>query len=133
MIQIPAPCLNFETSFLVMPKDTNYMQPLIFGGVFMAQLDIAAASLVHRCVAHSQVVNNAVTYKASFEFVGPANQGDLVVMVAKLTEAKGKHLCITVDGTKEEPNTLTKILVVRAHFVFVTRNNNEYLRHDLTI
>jgi acyl-CoA hydrolase len=132
-ILLPDSCKYFESSFIVMPTDTNYMLPLIFGGAFMSKLDLVAASLVHRCVSHSDVVNNAVTHKASFEFLAPANMGDLILMSAVLTECKGKHFSIYVEAHKEERNTLLKQKIATSTFIFVTRKNEIYTRHNLII
>lgn len=125
---------TFSTSFIVLPKHCNYMYPLIFGGAFMAELDLAAASLVRRIVSESKFVDNAVTYKADFEFVAPSYSGDLIIMDAVATEVKGKHIVITVTAKREfidTNGTLTQKLVANAKLVFVTRMGEKYTNHSL--
>lgn len=131
MKKIKGEDMTFSNSFIVMPKDCNYMFPLIFGGAFMAQLDLCAAILANRLVKISDTVNNAVTFKADFEFSGPSYSGDIIRMVAGLLDLKKKSICIKVLAYREPRESLEKTLVATGNFVFVTRDDEMYREHEL--
>jgi acyl-CoA hydrolase len=81
--------LEYENSFSVLPKHCNWQMPMIFGGVFMSELDLCAAAAVSRLL-HDTECDSAVTYKASFTFHLPAEMGDLIFMKATIVELRTK-------------------------------------------
>lgn len=133
MKEIDSKELVFNNSFVVMPKDCNYMFPLIFGGAFMAQLDLCGAALVNKVIKRSNLVNNAVTFKADFEFVGPSYSGDLIHMHAVVTELRKKSIAVKISAYREPRNEIKDSLVAVANFVFVTRYGEVYKEHGLTM
>lgn len=125
--------LTHSNSFVVMPVHTNYMYPLIFGGAFMSELDLCAATLVNKLVKKSSTVNNAVTHKANFEFHAPSYAGDVIYMNAKVMEIRNKAIGIMVDGYREPRDSEERIHVATATFVFVTRMDEKYTNHNLSL
>lgn len=123
--------LRFENSFLVLPIHANHMYPLIFGGAFMSQLDLTAATIVTEAVKYSTTVNNAVTHKADFEFIAPSYVGDLITMQAKITGVGKKSISVQVEAYRTSRDSFDKIKVAVANFVFVTRMDDEYKYHNL--
>jgi acyl-CoA thioesterase YciA len=125
--------LKHSNSFVVMPTHTNYMYPLIFGGAFMGELDLCAATLVNKLVKDSRNVDNAVTYKADFTFHAPSYAGDVIYMDAEVVEMGKKSIVVKVEGYREPRTSHDRIHVATAKFVFVTRRGNEYRNHLLGI
>lgn len=125
--------LKHSNSFVVMPTHTNYMYPLIFGGAFMSELDLCAATLVNKLVKKSDSVDNAVTHKADFTFHAPSYAGDVIYMFAKVVELGKKSVVIQVEGYREPRDSDNHIHVATAKFVFVTRMGDEYRNHLLEI
>jgi acyl-CoA thioesterase YciA len=122
------------TSFVVMPEHANYMYPLIFGGVFMSQLDLAAATLVNKIIKQPKTaayIDNAVTHKAEFEFIGPSYVGDLIHMHSYLDSVGKKSIVVNIEAFRETRTSDTKIKVAVAKFVFVTRLGDVYTPHNL--
>lgn len=123
--------LTFENSFLVLPIHANHMYPLIFGGAFMSQLDLTAATIVTEAVKYSTTVNNAVTHKADFEFIAPSYVGDLITMKAKITGVGKKSISVQVEAYRTSRDSFDKIKVAVSNFVFATRMDDEYKYHNL--
>jgi acyl-CoA hydrolase len=128
--------MKFETNFTVLPRDCNYMQPLIFGGEFMARLDIAAAQCVTQLLQHSDTeCDNAVTYKANFEFHKPSFQGDTIFINCEITELRYKAVKVEVKAyrTPRVGKFPKREHVATAEFVFVTRIGDKYAFHGLQL
>ena len=120
------------TSFVVMPKDLNYMG-IIFGGAFMSQLDLAAATLVNRAVRISPNVDKAVTYKFEVEFSKPCFEGDIVTIKSEIVEVRKKAIGIKLKAYRESRTDSEKELVAVCNTVFVTMNENNYVNHGLEL
>ncbi len=60
---------ELTTFFTVLPKHCNHHMPMIFGGHFMAEMDIAAAMLVAKLLVNSTTATHAVTYKYDGTFL----------------------------------------------------------------
>lgn len=127
--------LTFETNFLVFPKDLNPTNNIIFGGKFMSELDIAAASAVRGILRYS-ICDSSVTYKMNVTFLGPSFLGDTIHIKAEVTDLRTKSVSVKVLGYREprnqegEPNFT---LVATANFVFVTKLGEEYTPHGLVM
>jgi acyl-CoA hydrolase len=106
-----------ETSFIVFPEHTNHMSPIIFGGKFMAEMDLCAAKCARRALYESKVANGSVTHKANFTFLKPAYLGDLIVINSYVSEVREKSLTITTNANRETKDGFEKI--AEATFVFV--------------
>lgn len=125
--------LTHTNSFVVMPTHTNYMYPLIFGGAFMSELDLCAATLANGLVKRSSSVNNAVTHKADFTFHAPSYAGDVIYMNAEVVDLGKKSILIKVEGYREPRESTDRIHVATSTFVFVTRKGDKYVSHNLKL
>ena len=125
--------MKHSTSFMVLPRHTNDMSPLIFGGKFMSELDLCAAVLSNMFVKKSNKVNNAVTYKANFEFHGPSYCGDVIYMDASIVDLGRKSIVMEVRAYREPKNEEKRYHVATANFVFVTRLNDTYVEHGMKL
>jgi len=125
--------MTHSNSFVVMPIHTNYMYPLIFGGAFMSELDLCAATLVNKLVKKSTTVDNAVTHKADFTFHAPSYAGDVIYMDASVSELGKKSIVVKVEAHREPRDSEIRIHVSTAKFVFVTRMGEEYKHHNLEL
>lgn len=120
--------MNYTTSFIVFPKHCNHHKDLIFGGAFMAELDLAAANCVRKILLSSpNEVDNAVTHKAEFEFMKPAYVGDILDLAAFVTSWGKKSITIKVTATRVKRHGSDLIAV--AEFVFITIDKVESLAH----
>lgn len=125
--------MNHSNSFVVMPTHTNYMYPLIFGGAFMGELDLCAATLVNKLVKKSLTVDNAVTHKADFTFHAPSYAGDVIYMDAVVVDFGKKSIVVKVEAYREPRDSSDRIHVATSQFVFVTRMGDEYKAHNLKL
>lgn len=122
-----------STDFVVMPKDLNYMG-IIFGGAFMSQLDLAAATLVNRAIRQSDTTDKAVTYKFDVEFSKPCYDGDIVTIDSEITEVRKKAIVVKLRAYREGRNeTAGRQLVAVAKTVFVSMKGNHFLNHQLKL
>lgn len=99
------------------------MQPIIFGGKFMAQLDLCAAQCVRRCLqANNSPCRQAVTHQMNFKFLQPCYVGDTIDMVAEITGARNKSIAGQVTAYRLNPDSpeLEGVKVAEAQFVFIT-------------
>lgn len=124
--------LIFETTFTVMPKHTNYMFPMIFGGAFFSELDICAAACVSRLL-HDSECDSAVTYKFEGTYHAAAESGDLIFMVAKVVELRRNAVVVEVWAHREKRAKAGKDFVAEAKFVFVTKKEGKYHPHGLSL
>lgn len=123
---------RFDSNFVIMPSDCNYMTPMVFGGFFFAKMDLAAAMCVSRAL-HDSDCNAAVTHKFSGTFHKPTFCGELIFLSCLITECKTKAIVVLVDAFRERRATPGRDLVAEAEFVFVTQKDGEYSSHGLTL
>lgn len=120
---------TLETTWTIMPSDTNYMSPLVFGGAFFSHLDLCAAQTVSRFLYPSDCAA-AVTHKASVTFMKPCYCGDIVFLRGEITGTGKKSISCRVTAQRErrylqllahqDPEwRASKDLVASADFVFV--------------
>jgi acyl-CoA hydrolase len=103
--------LTFTTYWTIMPKDTNYMSPLVFGGAMMSQVD--------------------------FTFTGRSYAGDTIQFVSYVEEVRDNSIrfmvkvfrCPLPDG---ENKGATEFEQIGEHeLVFVTMLGDEFTPHRL--
>lgn len=125
--------LTFENSFIVMPRDCNYHYPMIFGGAFMSQLDLCAASCVSRLL-HDSVCDSAVTYKVTDgTFHLACEAGDLVFMRAEVVELRRNAVVVHVSAERERRTSPGRERAADFTFVFVTKKDGKFHPHGLTL
>jgi acyl-CoA hydrolase len=122
--------LTFETNFTVLPKHCNYHIPMIFGGEFFAQMDLAAAMCVSRLL-HDSECDSAVTHKFSGEFLAAAEMGDIIFLKCEVTELRKKAVVVSVVANREKRTEPGQDLIAKAEFVFVTKKNGIFAHHNL--
>lgn len=131
---------KYDSSFIVFPKHCNHMQNIIFGGHFMAEMDLAAAHCVRRALFDSEC-SEAVTHKVlDLTFHKPCYLGDLIELKAKIISAKVKSIVVSVHAYKNTKGVLDS--VADAKFVFVSietkdlnlkREKLPYKNHNLQL
>ena len=108
--------VEFENHFTIMPKDTNYMFPMVFGGAFFSEMDLTAANCVKKCLQKSENKNlKAVTHKANVCWLKPTWLGDIVKMKAEVVSLGKKSIVVKVLAFIDDNN-----VVAEAEFVFVS-------------
>jgi acyl-CoA hydrolase len=123
--------LTHSTSFIVMPTQTNYHYPMIFGGAFMAELDKAAAACVSRLL-HDSECDGAVTFKVlEGIFYAPAQCGDLLFLNAKVIELRHKSVTVMVEAYRERRAKKGQDKIAKFVFVFVTKVGDAFCPHGL--
>lgn len=128
---------QFKSSFIVMPEHCNYRMPQIFGGAFMAQLDLCAASACTELLQFSDSpCDNAVTYKVlESTFHKAAELGDIVFMEANIQELRNNSIVVQVDAWRQprEEKYPERIHVATFRFVFVTLKGTTFHPHRLNL
>lgn len=123
---------TFETNFTVLPKHCNYHIPMIFGGEFFAQMDLAAAMCVSRLL-HDSECDSAVTHKFSGEFLAAAEMGDMIFIRCEVIELRKKAVVVSVVAERERRAKSGRDKVAVSKFVFVTKKNGEFCHHGLSL
>lgn len=131
---------KFESSFIVFPEHTNHMSPIIFGGKFMAELDLCAAKCVRRFLYDSDTADGSVTYKMDVTFKAPCYQGDLIFIEANIVNTGEKSISVNVKAFREQllcrrrshdyrvnSKTIERVEVAEANFVFISIKVDEEL------
>lgn len=124
--------LTFETTFTVLPKHTNYMYPMIFGGAFFSELDLCAASCVSRLL-HDSDCDSAVTYKFEGTYHAAAECGDIIFMKATIVELRRNAVVIEVVAEGEKRAQAGRTKLADARFVFVTKKGDKFAAHGLSL
>lgn len=112
--------LNFETNFVVMPRHTNYMYPMIFGGAFFAELDLCAAQTVARLLYSSETCKASVTHHFEGKFHKPCYAGDMIFLTGEVVELGKKSIVVEVKAYREKRGTGQRDFVAEAKFVFIS-------------
>jgi acyl-CoA hydrolase len=121
----------FWNSFTVMPAQCNYHYPMIFGGAFISELDLCAASCVSRLL-HDSECNQAVTYKVlDITFHAAAEAGDIIFMSAEVVELRHKAVTVRVKAERERRAVAGRDHIADATFVFVTKKDGVFTPHGL--
>lgn len=127
---------NFENSFIVMPSQCNYQlgptgQMMIFGGAFMAELDLCAASCVSRLLQPTEC-DSSVTYKVlEGTFHVACECGDLVVMQATVVELRRNAVVVHVTAFQEKRDSGGRQKAADFRFVFVSKKAGQVHPHGL--
>ncbi len=132
MKKIPDDLRVYETSFVIMPTDANYMYPMVFGGAFFSKMDLAAAVCVSRAIRDSKC-DSSVTHKFNGTFSAPAEVGHIIFLRAEITDVGKKSITVRVTAQREYRNSPKRDEVASCDFVFVTRANGNYSQHGLIL
>ena len=124
--------LTFETNFVVMPSDCNYMMPMIFGGAFFSKMDLAAACCVHQILQLTEC-DSAVTHKFNGTFHAAAQMGDIVYIKCRITDVRTKAITVNVEAYSQSRTSklIEKKSVATAEFIFCSRKNGEFHPHNI--
>lgn len=128
--------MEFTTYWTIMPKDTNYMFPLVFGGAMMSQVDLAAATHA-RMLLNWTSCDKAVTHKANFNFTGRSYAGDTIRFESKLVEVRDNSMRFIVDAYRSplpeanKPMATSFEHIGKHELVFVTMTGDQFTSHKL--
>jgi acyl-CoA hydrolase len=128
--------MELTTYWTIMPKDTNYMFPLVFGGAMMSQVDLAAATHT-RMLLHWTGCDKAVTHKANILFSAPSYAGDTIRFDSKLVEVRDNSLRFIVEVYRipltdnTVPKQITYEHIGTHELVFVTMSGESFTPHRL--
>lgn len=128
--------LELTTYWTIMPKDTNYMFPLVFGGAMMSQVDLAAATHA-RMLLNWTTCDKAVTHKANFSFTGRSYAGDTIRFVSRVAEVRDNAIRFLVDvyrsplPTDGAPMSIGFEHIGSHELVFVTMTGDKFTPHHL--
>ncbi len=121
-----------NTTFTVMPSQTNYLGGMIFGGAFFSQMDLAAATAVDELLSlNSSECDSAVTHKADVTFHKPTYVGDMIGLSTNVVEVRTKAIVIHVKALRKQRNKLSYDFVAEGTFVFVSRKGEKYYPHGI--
>lgn len=114
-----------------MPSDCNYMFPMIFGGAFFAQMDLAAASCVSRLL-HASDCDSAVTHKFSGTFHAAAQCGDLIFLECTVDSVRKKAIIVSVRAFREKRAQPGRDFIAEAEFVFCSKKDGKFHPHGIS-
>ena len=120
-----------ETSFIVMPKDCNWMDDakLVFGGKMLKEMDLAAAGLIRKVLRKSNC-DSAVTFAINdVVFTNGAKCGDLVLLKATLWNTGRKSIDIKIEGWIEKDEGL--VPKCTGMFTWLSREDGTFTPHNL--
>lgn len=123
---------HFETNFIVMPSQCNFLYPMIFGGALFSELDKAAACAVNRLLHHSEC-DSAVTFKFEGTFHAAAEAGDIVFIKAAILETRRNAIVVEVKAEFERRAKPGRTKAADAKFVFVSRKDGKYHPHGISL
>jgi acyl-CoA hydrolase len=133
------------------------MNPIIFGGKFMSELDLCAAKCVRRFLYDSTTADGSVTYKMDVTFKAPCYQGDLIFIEAEIVDTGEKSISVSVKAFREQKvfrrtrdplhsdnSYQERVEVAEANFVFISIKVDEehiqtkpyflpYVKHGLSL
>lgn len=125
--------LKFSNSFVVLPRQCNWHYPMIFGGAFLAELDLCAFTAVSRLL-HDSECDTAVTYKVlEVTFHRAAEAGEIVFLEAEIVDMRHRSVTVQVKAYRERQALSGRDFIAEAKFVFVTKKNGEFHPHGLTM
>jgi acyl-CoA hydrolase len=133
--QAPVPKLNLEysTSFVVYPKDTNHHGTL-FGGKALTEMDRCAGIAVRRFLYASKIKKAVTTGADSVRFLRAGKPGDLVVTTAKVTGTGEKFVNVDVTVQRELDGGGRETLAEAGFtFVAVDPETGKAAAHGLTL
>ena len=128
--------VTFENSFIVMPADCNYQHGpngamMIFGGAFMSQLDLCAASCVNQLLLGTEC-DSAVTYKVlDGTFHLACESGDIVFMKATVVELRRNAIVVHVTAERQRRTDPKRERAADFRFVFVSKRAGQVHPHGL--
>lgn len=128
--------MEFTTYWTIMPKDTNYMFPLVFGGAMMSQVDLAAATHA-RMLLNWTSCDKVVTHKADFDFGTRAYAGDTIRFDSKVVEVRNNSIRFIVDAYRSalpdgsKPMGICFEHIGKHELVFVTMTGDQSTPHKL--
>lgn len=105
---------------IFLPRDTNQNGD-IFGGVILAELDLAGAAEAQKYTNHiivTKVMNG-------IEFKSPVHVGDVVTFYARLIKLGNTSITIGVDVESSHGNNVTPIVVTAAEIVYTAVVKND--------
>lgn len=124
---------ELTTFFTVLPKHCNHHMPMIFGGHFMAEMDIAAAILVAKLLTDSATATYAVTHKYEGTFFAAAQMGDIIELRCKITEVRKRGIGVEVCAYRQKRSQKEVEYIAKSNFVFVSKNGDKFVEHGLTL
>ena len=127
-----------ETNFTIMPKHTNYHQPLVFGGALFSEMDLCAAMCASKLLRSSPTANTGVTFKADVTFHGPSFQGDIIYIRSEVVELRKKGIRILTTAHREPRDSEERTHIATIDFVFVSMHHEDgkepyYSHHQLEL
>lgn len=125
-IFVPEHLRTFETNFRVLPADTNYHKPMVFGGKMAQEIDLCCAGLASRIATYcgrENYIDTVVTVNMNIKYVGPAKERDIVFLKATLAGFGKTSILIdfTADAEDQADNPdLNRKRVAEGRLVFCT-------------
>jgi acyl-CoA hydrolase len=121
---------EFQSNFVIMPADCNYMYPMVFGGKMLSEMDINAAMAVRRAL-YGTDCDSAVTVNVSnVNFYIGAIVGDLIYLEGKVIELGNKSITVKVTGWREK-HTEERQKICDGEYKFVSRGREIPRPHGL--
>lgn len=133
----PAEPITYRDEFIVFPKHSNHLAPIMFGGALMAEMDLCAAHTVRLALRQSPTADYAVTHKVeNLTFLKPPYVGDILEFMGEVTELGDKSIVVQVMVSRlkkvvptsgEKKVVLDMETVAKGTFVFISIQHPVFL------
>lgn len=114
-----------ERDFLIKASDCNHISQLVFGGAFMAEIDLTCANACTKVLGDSKTAHQSVTHKMNFNFVAPSWQGDVIQIRAKAWPSGPKSISVIFKAVRVKTgnsnyNSDSQDIVAEGDAVFIS-------------
>jgi acyl-CoA hydrolase len=121
---------EYTTDFTVFPEHINFAGTL-FGGVLLAKMDIAAATLARKLLYNTEAEGAVTASMDKVDFICPGHIGDLIVIKSVLKSLGRSSILIQVKVTREDTQGKIEKLCT-AMFTFVAIKDKKPIPHSLS-
>lgn len=124
--------IKFSSNFTVLPADTNYIYPMVFGGKMLSEMDINAAMCVRWALEETEC-DSAVTVGVNrVNFFAGAKVGDLVVFESNIAGVGHKSIKVAVIGY-HQLTSKNRVKICEGEFTFCARKDAVPHPHGLIL
>jgi len=121
---------EYITDFTVFPEHINFVGTL-FGGVLLAKMDIAAATLVRKLLYDTEADGAVTASMDKVDFLAPGHVGDLITIKSILKSLGHSSILIQCKVYREDIKGVNE-KICTAMFTFVAMKEGKPYPHSLS-
>lgn len=121
---------EYTTDFIVFPEHINSVGTL-FGGMLLAKMDIAAATLARKLLYSSEADGAVTASMDKVDFLAPGHIGDLIIIKSILKSLGHSSILIQCKVYREDVQGISEKMCT-AMFTFVAMKEGKPHPHNLS-